>query len=76
MPSFPLDRFGMMGLRNVKGEKLDESEMPIRLDGRIALIDGFDMDIPSRTGIYVIEEEELTLIEALGIVDYFQKIKQ
>ena len=40
-----------------------KEKKPIRLDGRIALIDGFDMDIPSRTGTYVIEEEELTLIE-------------
>ena len=36
---------------------------PIRIDDRVALIDGFDMDIPSRTGTYVLEEEELTLIE-------------
>jgi glyoxylase-like metal-dependent hydrolase (beta-lactamase superfamily II) len=36
---------------------------PIRLDDRITLIDGFDMDIPNRTGTYVIDEEELTLIE-------------
>lgn len=36
---------------------------PIRLDERITLIDGFDMDIPNRTGTYVIDEEELTLIE-------------
>lgn len=35
----------------------------IRIDERISLIDGFDMDIPSRTGTYVINESELTLIE-------------
>lgn len=35
----------------------------IRIDERISLIDGFDMDIPSRTGTYVINEPELTLVE-------------
>lgn len=36
---------------------------PIQLHDRISLIDGFDMDIPNRTGTYVIDEEELTLVE-------------
>ncbi|WP_156290313.1 MBL fold metallo-hydrolase [Oceanobacillus salinisoli] len=36
---------------------------PIQLDDRISLIDGFDMDIPNRTGTYVINEEALTLVE-------------
>lgn len=36
---------------------------PIRLDERISLIDGYDMDIPNRTGTYVINEEALTLVE-------------
>jgi glyoxylase-like metal-dependent hydrolase (beta-lactamase superfamily II) len=36
---------------------------PIFLTDGITLIDGFDMEIPSRTGTYVIEEEDLTLIE-------------
>lgn len=40
-----------------------KEKKPIRLDDRISLIDGFDMDIPSRTGTYVLHEEELTLIE-------------
>lgn len=40
-----------------------KEKQPIQLDERIFLIDGFDMDIPSRTGTYVIKEEELTLIE-------------
>ena len=40
-----------------------KEKKPILLDERIALIDGFDMDIPSRTGTYVINEPELTLIE-------------
>lgn len=35
----------------------------IRLDDRISLIDGFDLGVPSRTGTYVIDEPELTLIE-------------
>ncbi|MHA6253295.1 MBL fold metallo-hydrolase [Oceanobacillus sp. CAU 1775] len=38
-------------------------KQPVSFDERISLIDGFDMEIPSRTGIYVINEPELTLIE-------------
>ncbi|WP_337017709.1 MBL fold metallo-hydrolase [Oceanobacillus massiliensis] len=36
---------------------------PIRLDNRIHLIDGFDLDVSHRTGTYVINEEQLTLVE-------------
>ncbi|MFD2370979.1 MBL fold metallo-hydrolase [Brevibacillus sp. GCM10020057] len=36
---------------------------PLFLGQRIHLIDGFDMGVPERTGTYVIEEAELTLIE-------------
>ncbi|WP_067726488.1 MBL fold metallo-hydrolase [Oceanobacillus damuensis] len=36
---------------------------PIRLDSRIHLIDGFDLDVSNRTGTYVIKEDNLTLIE-------------
>ncbi|MED4586085.1 MBL fold metallo-hydrolase [Brevibacillus choshinensis] len=36
---------------------------PLHLGKRIHLIDGFDMGWPQRTGTYVIEEQELTLIE-------------
>ncbi|MFC4024810.1 MBL fold metallo-hydrolase [Oceanobacillus longus] len=36
---------------------------PIRLDNRIYLIDGFDLDVSNRTGTYVINEEHLTLVE-------------
>ncbi|MGJ9459528.1 MBL fold metallo-hydrolase [Oceanobacillus sp. CF4.6] len=36
---------------------------PIRLDKRIYLIDGFDLDVSNRTGTYVINEEHLTLVE-------------
>ncbi|PAV30514.1 MBL fold metallo-hydrolase [Virgibacillus profundi] len=36
---------------------------PIQLDHRIHLIDGFDLDVPERTGTYVIDEEELTIVE-------------
>ncbi|MFD1850881.1 MBL fold metallo-hydrolase [Oceanobacillus bengalensis] len=36
---------------------------PIQLDDRIYLIDGFDMDLPNRTGTYVINEKALTLLE-------------
>ncbi|GGA43790.1 MBL fold metallo-hydrolase [Kroppenstedtia guangzhouensis] len=30
---------------------------------RIRMIDGYDLNVPGRTGIYVLEEEELTLVE-------------
>lgn len=40
-----------------------EGVHPIRLTDRISLIDGYDMGIAERTGTYVINEEELTLIE-------------
>lgn len=40
-----------------------KEKAPIQLMNGVHLIDGFDMDIPSRTGTYVIDEEELTLIE-------------
>lgn len=36
---------------------------PIRLDDRIHLIDGFDLGVPERTGTYVINETELTIVE-------------
>lgn len=40
-----------------------ETKEPIRIDNRIYLIDGFDLGKPERTGTYVIDEEELTLVE-------------
>ncbi len=40
-----------------------EKRAPIDLGNRIHLIDGFDLGIPGRTGTYVIEEENLTLVE-------------
>ncbi|HLR52157.1 MAG TPA: MBL fold metallo-hydrolase [Candidatus Avamphibacillus sp.] len=40
-----------------------EEKAPVRLDERISLIDGFDLGVASRTGTYVIQEDELTLIE-------------
>lgn len=36
---------------------------PVRMDERISLIDGYDMGLPERTGTYVIEEEQLTIVE-------------
>lgn len=36
---------------------------PKKLTERISLIDGFDMGMSERTGTYVIDEEQLTLIE-------------
>ncbi|UOR10537.1 MBL fold metallo-hydrolase [Halobacillus amylolyticus] len=36
---------------------------PIDLDNRIHLIDGFDLGLPGRTGTYVLQEEQLTLVE-------------
>ncbi|SFE16755.1 Glyoxylase, beta-lactamase superfamily II [Lentibacillus persicus] len=40
-----------------------EDKKPILLDERIYLIDGFDLDTAARTGTYVINESNLTLIE-------------
>ena len=36
---------------------------PIQLNDRIYLIDGFDLGVAERTGTYVINEEELTLVD-------------
>lgn len=36
---------------------------PIKLNDRIYLIDGFDLGVAERTGSYVIDEEELTIVE-------------
>ena len=35
----------------------------IQLNDRIYLIDGFDLGVPERTGTYVFDEEELTLVD-------------
>src|SRR5699024_8310958 len=40
-----------------------QNKAPIKLDERIHLIDGYDLGVEGRTGIYVINEDELTLIE-------------
>ncbi|RYG74225.1 MBL fold metallo-hydrolase [Lentibacillus lipolyticus] len=40
-----------------------EDKKPIQLDERIYLMDGFDLGVPERTGTYVIDENELTLVE-------------
>lgn len=37
--------------------------IPIQLNERIYLIDGHDLGVTERTGIYVIQEEELTIVE-------------
>lgn len=37
--------------------------IPQNLGNNINLIDGFDLGMPGRTGTYVIEEEQLTLVE-------------
>lgn len=42
---------------------MGQSEV-IQLDKRIAVIDGMDLRRPGRTGIYVIREPELTLVES------------
>ncbi|WP_188456000.1 MBL fold metallo-hydrolase [Virgibacillus oceani] len=42
---------------------MGKSKSPIKLDDRIHIIDGFDLGVSERTGIYVIDEEELTLVE-------------
>ncbi|MCP3031734.1 MBL fold metallo-hydrolase [Halobacillus sp. A1] len=40
-----------------------KKKAPIDLGHRIHLIDGFDLGFPGRTGTYVLNEEQLTLIE-------------
>ncbi|MFC3041684.1 MBL fold metallo-hydrolase [Virgibacillus xinjiangensis] len=40
-----------------------EEREPIRLDDRIYLIDGFDLGVPDRTGTYVLDEAQLTIVE-------------
>ncbi|GGB47831.1 MBL fold metallo-hydrolase [Virgibacillus dakarensis] len=40
-----------------------KAKKPIQIDERIYLIDGYDLGVPGRTGTYVIDEEDLTLIE-------------
>lgn len=45
------------GGSNVNGKE------PIQLDNRIHLIDGFDLGVPERTGTYVIDEADLTIVE-------------
>ncbi|WP_099156619.1 MBL fold metallo-hydrolase [Virgibacillus ndiopensis] len=40
-----------------------KSKNPIQIDDRIHIIDGFDLGVSERTGIYVINETALTLVE-------------
>lgn len=40
-----------------------QQNKPIFLDYSIYLIDGFDLGMPTRTGTYVMDEEQLTLVE-------------
>ena len=40
-----------------------EDKQPIRLTERLYVIDGFDLGLPERTGTYVIDEKELTLVD-------------
>lgn len=40
-----------------------KGKAPIPLDSRIHLIDGFDLEMPQRTGAYIIAEEALTIVE-------------
>lgn len=37
---------------------------PVQLNDRVYLIDGYDLGLAERTGTYVINEEELTLVES------------
>ncbi len=46
-----------------KGANLMRKNEPIQLNDRIHLIDGYDMGVAERTGTYVINEEELTIVE-------------
>ena len=38
-------------------------KQPIRLNEHIHLIDGFDLETPERTGSYILDEDQLTIIE-------------
>ncbi|MEI4769165.1 MBL fold metallo-hydrolase [Psychrobacillus sp. FJAT-51614] len=40
-----------------------KKESPVQLNERIYLIDGYDLGVSERTGTYVIQEEELTIVE-------------
>ncbi|ANU23254.1 MBL fold metallo-hydrolase [Planococcus donghaensis] len=40
-----------------------KEKQPIRLGDRIYLIDGFDLGLPERTGTYVINDKELTIVD-------------
>lgn len=40
-----------------------QEKYPIRLNDRIHIIDGFDLGVAERTGTYVIDEEELTIVD-------------
>ncbi len=46
-----------------KGVEPMRASQPIRLNKRMHVIDGFDLGMTERTGTYVIEEEELTLVD-------------
>lgn len=50
-------------LDKAKGMAKMEDKQPIRLNERMHLIDGFDLGLPERTGTYVIDEKELTLVD-------------
>ena len=40
-----------------------EKKYPLQLNDRIHIIDGYDLGLAERTGIYVIKEEALTIVE-------------
>ena len=40
-----------------------DTNYPLRLNDRVHLIDGFDLGVAGRTGTYVIDEEELTIVD-------------
>ena len=52
-----------------------EKEYPVKLNDRMYLIDGYDLGVAERTGIYVIDEEELTIVET-GPSPSIKHIKQ
>jgi glyoxylase-like metal-dependent hydrolase (beta-lactamase superfamily II) len=49
--------------KHIAGGFSMENKKPEQIDARIHLIDGFDLGVPERTGTYVIDEEELTIVE-------------
>ena len=55
--------FILLNIHVIKGENTMTNNYPKKLNERIYLIDGFDMGESERTGTYVIDEQNLLLVE-------------